>query len=99
MDAGSYWGKRFRFVRFSCIHTMGKVGLAKFILVLLTCMLAPVKSCAKSNILSVSNIGGETHRPAQHSEPITFWSSYCGSAVTNPTSIREPTGWICGLPQ
>ena len=28
-----------------------------------------------------------------------FWSSHCGSVVTNPTSIHEDTGPIPGLAQ
>ena len=28
-----------------------------------------------------------------------YWSSYCGSAVTNPYSNHEDEGWIPGLTQ
>ena len=28
-----------------------------------------------------------------------FWSSHCGSEVTNPTSIHEDVGLITGLAQ
>ena len=34
-----------------------------------------------------------------YNEKICRWSSHCGAAETNPTSIHEDLGWIPGLDQ